>query len=162
MKMGRIFSALAILFMLPMGFVNAMPTAVPGTAVEYDSSIRKGDEFLGFWEEEKAGEGRLTVTVGENDWYGVEVSWRRNARQVDMWTMSAVPVGKGIMKYSDCSHYLLTFGDKYIEKEELLYENGTGTISFTGPKRIVWIDDQDHVADDSVFIPLRSPLGGGL
>ena len=56
----------------------------------------------------------------------------------------------------------MTYGDKYIEKEELLYQDGTGTISFTGTKRIVWIDDQDHVADDFVFIPLRSPLGGGL
>lgn len=162
MKTGKIFSALAVLFLLHMSIANAMPSTMPDTAVEYSASNRKGDEFLGFWEEEKAGEGRLTVTVGENDWYGVEVSWRRNARQVDMWTMSAVPVGKGVMKYSDCSHYLLTYGDKYIEKEELLYQNGTGTISFTGPKRIVWVDDQDHVADDFVFIPLRSPLGGGL
>lgn len=160
--MGRLLSTLAILFMLPVGFANAMPSAVPGPAVEYSSSVRAGDEFLGFWDEELVGIGRINITVGEDDWYGVEVSWRRSAYQVDMWTMSAVPVGKGVMKYTDCRHYLLTYGEKYIEKEELLYENGTGTLSFIGPKRILWIDDQDHVADDSVFIPIRSPLGGGL
>ena len=104
MKTGKIFSALAVLFLLHMSIADAMPSAMPDTAVEYSASNRKGDEFLGFWEEEKDGEGRLTVTVGENDWYGVEVSWRRNARQVDIWTMSAVPVGKGVMKYSDCRH----------------------------------------------------------
>ena len=76
--------------------------------------------------------------------------------------MSAYPAGEHMLRYKDCIHYLLTFNGTVVEREEILYENGTGTVVMEGLKRVRWFDDQDHKADDVLYIPLRSPLGGGL
>ncbi len=130
--------------------------------VDEDDSAYAADKFLGFWEEYIEGDVRLTITRAEKGWYGIEVSWRRNSHQVDMWTMTAKPTDDNTLQYEDGNHHLVTYGQKYIDKEELLYKNGTGRILMVGDKRIVWEDDQDHKADDILFVPLRSPLGGGL
>ena len=169
MKMKAVFAfarkivlAAAISAMLPTGFACAMPNSVQAAAVEDKASAFTADEFVGFWEEEAEGNFRFTVTHAEPGWYGIEVCYNRTPKLVDIWTMTAKPTGKHVMEYKDCRHYLLTYGPQYIDKEELLYENGTGTVHMVGPKRIVWKDHQDHVADSVFFIPLRSPLGGGL
>ncbi len=130
--------------------------------VDDDALYYTADEYLGFWEEYIEGDVRLTVTRGEKGWYGVEISWPRNSHQVDMFTMTAKPTDGNALQYEDGNHHLVTYGQKYIDKEELIYKNGTGRIYMVGDKRIVWEDDQDHKADDIVFVPLRSPLGGGL
>ena len=158
----KIVLAAAVSAMLPVGFACAASQTAQAPAIAYRQAENAADEFLGFWEEALEGEIRLTVTKAEKGWYGVEVSHRRNERQVDMWTMTAKPAGDHVMQYTDGNHILLTYGPQYIEKEEFLYRNGTGTIRMVGPKQVKWQDDQDHKADDVLFIPLRSPLGGGL
>ncbi len=120
------------------------------------------DEFIGFWEEDLKGEARFTVTPGDGAWYGIEASWPHGANQVEFWTMSAYPAEEHVLRYTDCIHYLLTFNGTVVEREEILYENGSGTVVMEGPKRLRWFDDQDHKADDVLYVPLRSPLGGGL
>ncbi len=154
--------AAAIIALLPAGFACAMPNAAPAAVVEYQASDPSPDAFIGFWEEESNDRVGLTITPAEKGWYGVEISWPRSKRQVDMWTMTARPVSGNVLQYTDCRHYLLTFGEQYIEKEELLYQDGTGNLRMVGVKRITWQDDQDHKADGAVFVPLTSPLGGGL
>ena len=154
--------AAAISVMLPAGFACAMPNAAQDAVVEYKASGYSADEFIGFWEKEDNTRIGLTITPAEKGWYGIEVCWPRNDRQVDMYTMTAKPAGDHVLQYSDCKHYLLTYGEKYIDKEELLYENGTGSLRMVGVKRITWQDDQEHKADGAVFVPLSSPLGGGL
>jgi hypothetical protein len=76
--------------------------------------------------------------------------------------MTARPVSKDTLEYADCRHYLLTYGDKYIESEEVLYQNGTGRVSLVGKDTLTWQDDQEHKGDGLLFVPLSSPLGGGL
>ena len=154
--------AATISAMLPIGYACAMPDTVQDAAIGFQTANYSPDEFIGFWEEEKEGDSRLTVTPAEKGWYGIEISWPRNKHQVDMWTMTAKPTGNHIMQYTDCKHYLLTFGQQYIEKEELLYQDGTGSVIMIDTKKVAWLDDQDHRADDTAFVPLKSPLGGGL
>ena len=158
----KIALAATISAMLPTGFACAMTTAARDAAVERKASNYSADEFIGFWEKEGNDRIGLTVTPAEKGWYGIEISWPRNNRQVDMYTMTAKPAGEHVLQYTDCRHYLLTFGEKYIEKEELLYQDGTGSLRMVGAKRIEWQDDQEHKADGDVFVPLSSPLGGGL
>ena len=158
----KIALATALSVMLPAGFACAMPDAAREAVVEYTASNYSADEFIGFWEKEGHDRIGLTITPAEKGWYGIEVSWPRNNRQVDMYTMTAKPAGNHVLQYSDCKHYLVTFGEKYIEKEELLYQDGTGSLRMVAAKRITWQDNQEHKADDAVFVPLSSPLGGGL
>ena len=49
-----------------------------------------------------------------------------------------------------------------IDKEEVLYKNGTGSITVNSAKEMTWRDDQDHVADNIVYVKMNRPLGGGL
>ena len=154
---GKLVLAAAIVAMVPTGFVWAAPETAQTAAV----ARKAADEFIGFWEEESNSRIGLTITPAEKGWYGIEISWPRNDRQVDMWTMTARPTGDHVLRYADCRHYLLTYGPQYLEKEELLYQDGTGSLRMAGAKRILWQDDQDRKADDAVFVPLTSPLGGG-
>ena len=158
----KLFFAAAIAAMLPAGAAYTAPNAVQDAAVESKTSDYSADEFIGFWEKEDNDRIGLTITPAEKGWYGIEISWPRDKHHVDMWTMTAKPAGKHVLEYTDCSHYLLTFGEKYIEKEELLYKDGTGSLRMVSTKRITWQDDQDHKADGTAFVPLTSPLGGGL
>ncbi len=161
MDLRKIFAVLAVVLMIPIGTASAMPGTVLDTSYEYKMSGETPEKFLGFWDEELVGKGRMNVTPGDGDWYGVEVSWARSAYQVDMWTMSVNIPDDGVFEYRDCIHYLLTYGVQYLEKEDILYENGTGRFIMNGG-RVTWIDDQDHVADNSVFVKSTSPNGGGL
>ena len=76
--------------------------------------------------------------------------------------MTGYPAGKDTMTYKDCIHYLLTYKDGMIDKEEILYKNGTGSITVNSAKEMTWRDDQDHVADNIVYVKMNRPLGGGL
>ena len=157
----KVFLAAAIAATLPAGNACAEPVVAQDAAAEAGTAAYAADEFIGFWEEGSNGRVGLTITPAQKGWYGIEVCWPRNGRQVDMWTMTAKPTGDHILQYTDCRHYLLTYGEQYLEKEELLYQDGTGKLLMAGAKRIVWQDDQDHKADEAVFVPLKSPLGGG-
>ena len=158
----KTFLAAAVAAMIPAGFACPMTEASQqAAAAESKMPGASADEFIGFWEEESNDRIGLTITPAEKGWYGIEVSWPRNDRQVDMWTMTARPAGSSVLEYTDCRHYLLTRGQQYWEKEELLYSDGTGKLLMADVKRIVWQDDQDHKADGAVFVPLTSPLGGG-
>lgn len=154
--------AAMIALVLPMGFACAMPEAVTEAAVAHEMSTSSPDVFVGWWGEKVAGRGRITVTHGENGWYGVEVCWSRSAYQVDMWTMSVVPMDNNIYQYTDCSHYLLTYNRDMLEREDVLYKDGTGRFFLDSDEEVRWQDDQDHVADHAVFVRLDMPNGGGL
>ena len=167
MDLKKLAMAAAIVFMIPAGFAFAMPSIAPETAVEfkaakYDYTKDAFFSWCGWWGEKAADRAMITVTTGEEGWYGLEISWRRSASQVDMWTMTGYPAGKDTMTYKDCIHYLLTYKDGLIDKEEILYKNGTGSITVNSAKEMTWRDDQDHVADNIVYVKMNRPLGGGL
>ena len=154
--------AVAVAAMITTGGAYAMPFTPGDVAVEHQASKVSADEFIGFWEKEDNDRIGLTITPEGKGCYGIEISWPRNSRQVDMYTMSARPAGDHVLQYTNCKHYLVTFSGTYVEDEELLYKDGTGTLRMVSAKRITWQDDQEHKADGAAFVPLSSPLGGGL
>ena len=167
MDFRKTVMAAVILFLIPAGLAFAMPNVVPETAVElkaekYDYTKDAFISWCGWWGEKGTDRSMITITTGEKGWYGVEIYLTRNATQVDMWTMSAVPAGKNVMEYKDCTHYLLTYKDERIDREDILYKNGTGTISVNSNGKMTWRDNQDHIADKIVYEKLNRPQGGGL
>lgn len=164
MNIKKWLAGAAILCAVPVSFAWAVPQAqaVPPTGTERRLAEYTPDHFIGFWEDDATGESRLTVTPGEKGWYGVEISWQRSRNQSELWTMSAVPAEGYVLEYRDCIHYRLTFNGTVVEREEILYEEGTGRICLIGDRKILWEDDQDHTGAGSVYVPLKSPLGGGL
>ncbi len=180
MSLKRIVLAAIIMLMIPVQLAWAMSTLIqnntpwpqdstPRPAVElkkeYDPDKDPFLPWYGWWGEKTANRGRITVTVGEDGWYGFEISWPRNKLQTDMWMLTAVPINKNTMQYKDCQHYLLTFNaanPNIIDREETIHLNGTGTISMNSANEMIWLDDQDHRAADCVFVKLNLADGGGL
>ena len=159
---GRLLVALSLLVAAQFGAACALHEGGQVASAKGILSQERINEFCGFWEDSGTKVVRINVTTAEEGWFGLEVSWRRNSHQVDIWTMTARPVSKDTLEYADCRHYLLTYGDKYIESEEVLYQNGTGRVSLVGKDTLTWQDDQEHKGDGLLFVPLSSPLGGGL
>lgn len=168
MMLKRLVMVAALVFMIPAGLAFAMSGFESGSPVELKAYYVKEDPFLGWygwWGEKAASRGRISVTQGENGWYGFEISWRRNASQTDMWMLTAKPISKDTMQYKDCQHYLLTFNAtnrNVIDREETIHLNGTGTITVNRANEMIWHDDQDRRAADCVFVKLNLPDGGGL
>ena len=168
MMLKRLVMVAALVFMIPAGLAFAMPGFESGSSVELKAYNVKEDPFLGWygwWGEKAASRGRISVTQGENGWYGFEITWPRNASQTDMWMLTAKPISKDTMQYKDCQHYLLTFNAtnrNVIDREETIHLNGTGTITVNSANEMIWRDDQDRRAADCVFVKLNLPDGGGL
>lgn len=178
MDVKKIVAVAAIAYMIPTGIIYAMPNVMPQTTfIDRATAVARGEamelkaaeipvkelaRWCGWWGEKSADRSRLTITKGEPGWYGVEISWPRNATQIDMWTMSAIPVDSNTLQFKDCSHYLLTYKGKTIDKEELLYENGTGSLTMNSAGEIIWRDDQEHKGDTVSYVKLNLPDGGGL
>lgn len=168
MLLKRLVMVAALVFIIPAGLTFAMPGFESESSVELKAYNVKEDPFLGWygwWGEKAASRGRISVTQGENGWYGFEITWPRNASQTDMWMLTAKPISKDTMQYKDCQHYLLTFNAtnrNIIDREETIHLNGTGTITVNRANEMIWRDDQDRRAADCVFVKLNLPDGGGL
>ena len=79
--LGALLMVAALVFMIPAGLAFAMPGFESGSSVELKAYNVKEDPFLGWygwWGEKAASRGRISVTRGENGWYGFEITWPRN------------------------------------------------------------------------------------
>ena len=83
------------------------------------------------------------------------VTWGSSAAESTVWVMEGTFDGDTLtMTYDKCTKTNLVLkenGDA--ESEEVVYEDGTGTIVFTdgNPLTLVWNDEKEHAADDMVF-----------
>ena len=173
MNLKKIFLAAAIVFMIPAQFACAMSSVLPDNAPETVVELKKKmpdfskdpfKEWYGWWGEKEADRAMITVTRGENGWYGFEISWPRSKSQTDMWMLTAVPISKDTMQYKDCMHFLVTFNasnPNVVDREETVNLNGTGTITVNSANEMIWRDDQDRRAENCIFVKMDRPLGGG-
>lgn len=108
--------------------------------------------FIGIY-----GCGRATMTVEADGMDGarINVHWASSAFEHGEWNMSGkFDMDTLTVEYADCVKKDVVYKDEgVIESETIEYENGTGSITFknANPLAIIWKDDQEHVADDSVF-----------
>lgn len=83
------------------------------------------------------------------------VTWSGSAATHAEWTMSGkLDTDKLTVDYTDCVKKEVTFNeDGSIASEDVIYENGTGTIRFSADEyALTWDDAKEHVADDMVFV----------
>ena len=131
--------------------------AVPACAAETDSTAMEETQnpvmnFVGSY-----GYSRANMDIecdGENN-ARVFVTWGASAWERGEWEMSGPFDPETLtVSYDNCIKKMVAFNDDGdIDSEEVVYENGTGSISFIdedGPA-LTWTDDQENIAEDAVF-----------
>lgn len=97
----------------------------------------------------------MKVEADGMDGARISVTWGASAFESGEWKMSGkFDVDTLTVEYADCVKKDVVYKDEgEIESETVEYENGTGRITFRegDPLALVWEDDMEHIADDSVF-----------
>lgn len=101
---------------------------------------------------------RCTIEIapaGTPGWAEATINWRTSAAEVSSWTMSGPFDPKTLtIAYDNCVKTDYVYGeDDKIQSEEVVYENGTGRITFdeTVGLLLTWEDDQENIAAETVF-----------
>jgi hypothetical protein len=118
-----------------------------GSAAESDGKASE-DPYAGTYIEKTANRGVMTVEKDDaSDLYMVSVEWPSSAAEVSEWTFSGQVDADGTMEYFNCLKVTTKDGGDPTQE----YASGVGSLHF-GDEGITWDDDQDHVADETVFI----------
>lgn len=131
----------------------AAPAFAGETAVEAEESGQNPVmNFVGHYGSYRA---NMFVECEGEDEAKITVSWAGSAAELGQWEMSgALDTDTLTVAYDDCKKTDLVFNeDGEVEQETVEYENGTGRIIFhdDGELTLTWEDDQEHIADGSVF-----------
>ena len=115
------------------------------------------DDMIGTWAEKIAGRGNIEIEKSNTDGeYNINVSWSQNAWQMATWTMIGKATGKGAeLVYDNCKLSIISFTEAGEESEEVKYENGKGSFDLLGTYEIVWDDQQENVAENTVFVKAK-------
>ena len=84
------------------------------------------------------------------------VTWAGSAAESGVWTMSGESEETDaaiVVKYTDCYHNNIEFDENgTVVKDEKVYENGTGTMTFDKTtNKLTWKDDKEDIAKDMEF-----------
>lgn len=110
------------------------------------------DDFVGLWYEKIAGRGSIEISKGETEGtYKVLVNWGSSAFETSAWTMTAYGTG-AILRYEDGERINITFASDDSSTETVAYKNGKGSFTLLSTYELVWDDETEHVADDTVFV----------
>lgn len=100
------------------------------------------------------GENRATIDVsaeGDAD-AKIHVTWGSSAWQTAEWDMSGTFDEKTLtVTYDNCVKKVITFEDETSATEEVAYENGKGSFTFSEDGTLTWDDQEEHIADGTVF-----------
>lgn len=96
----------------------------------------------------------MTIEAQGTDEAKINVTWGSSAFEHAEWNM----VGKfdtatNTVNYTNCEKKVVTYKDEgVIEKEEVEYTDGTGSIKVNDDYSLEWTDDKEHIADGSKFV----------
>ena len=97
---------------------------------------------------------QMLVECKGADSAAVTVMWPSGNGEVSCWTMTGkLDTETLTVEYTDGVHKTLVYGeDGKIASETGIYENGKGSLRFQADSNtVIWIDEQDHTADELVF-----------
>lgn len=108
------------------------------------------EEMAGTWTQKYDGSG--TVEISESGGrYAVLIRMDKENGEAETWSMTAVPADGNTLRYKDCIHAVWSAGDVSAPAMDILYENGTGTITVLSTFELMWQDDVDNAGENIVF-----------
>lgn len=97
----------------------------------------------------------LVEATDQADGVKFTVTWGSSAAEHSEWVMTGkFDAEKLTVAYEDCTRTDIVFKeDGTVDSETVVYENGTGTITFSDADglTLTWDDAMEHMADDMVF-----------
>lgn len=101
---------------------------------------------------------RASIEVGATDQIDgvkITVTWGSSASEHSEWVMTGrFDTETLTVAYADCVRTDYVFKeDGSVDTETVVYENGTGTITFSDEDglTLTWDDEMEHMADDMIF-----------
>ncbi|MBO6114563.1 MAG: hypothetical protein J6P57_05855 [Lachnospiraceae bacterium] len=127
-------------------------------ASEKKEEVAVTNTFEGTYHETLAGRGTINIKKDTDTNYTVEISWAGSAAEMSDWVCHPT-LQDGKLIYDDCVQTYTIFDengnpttdDEGVATPVIVYEGGKGSFSFNNDGNLVWDDQTEHVADDSVF-----------
>lgn len=121
---------------------------------EWLTFIKEGaessDTYAGTWAEKSAE--RIVLQIDPTDeegWYDIEITWREDLPQKDVYDMRAHLQDDGSLYYDNCRYVIRTFeGDDFTD--DVQYESGSGLLNYDADaQELYWtdyeVDKQENV-----------------
>ena len=123
--------------------------------LEFTKSVAAGSNYEGNWREKSAE--RVVADISKNSatgLYDVEITWREDLPQKDVYTMSAEYKDDGTLYYENGVHVIRTFEKDGSYSDDVQYENGTGVFKLDiDSNEISWTDNNEKSEENvQVFI----------
>ena len=158
MKKTVVSFLLIMALALSLAGCGAAPAAAPqsGEAAEAPSE-QDGQNpimnFVGIYARDRA-----SIEVGATDQIDgvkITVTWGSSAWEHSEWVMTGrFDTETLTVAYDDCVRTDYVFKeDGSVDTETVVYEDGTGTITFSDEDglTLTWDDEMEHIADDMIF-----------
>ncbi|MEE3449869.1 MAG: hypothetical protein VZR27_04085 [Acutalibacteraceae bacterium] len=116
-------------------------------------NVTEISEYVGTYSE---GKGVLTFDVDSSLNCYFKVTWPLGDAETREWTFSANFDDVDSFYYDDCTKTITTYDENGEQTTETDYLNGSGHVTVSqnedGNYIFIWYDNQEHIADGSVFI----------
>ena len=134
------------------GTITVTKKANPNATVTTDASGDGQNPVMNFVGTYASGRCSILVEPDGDENAKFTVMWGSSAAETTEWTMSGKLNTETLtVDYTDCVKKNLVFNqDGNVETEDVVYENGTGTITFDG-STLIWVDNEENAAEDMVF-----------
>lgn len=156
------FFSLLLVLMLTLSF-SACGNGGGGEAEPEEDGQNPAMNFVGDYVNNRA-----SIFIGAEGADGINatVTWASSAAENSSWTMSGTFDSENLQfEYDDCVKMNYVYGtDGEIDDQTEVYSGGHGIIKFTDGDELslTWQDDEEHIADGTVFVYNDSiPSNGG-
>ncbi len=106
--------------------------------------------FVGVWAEKTSERVVLKIAeASEAGKYDIDITWREELPQKDLYKMTAGEDENGKLVYSDCK-YCVRHYDNGNFSDTFEYHDGTGYFSLTSGGELIWHDEKKN--EDTTFI----------
>ena len=109
--------------------------------------------WIGDYRCEKAQRARAHVVCSGSDSALITITWSGSVSEYAEWVIEGVlDLETLTIRYTDCiKEYITVDSNGEVVKEDVVYDNGTGTIVFDEGLSFTWHEDQSETGDELVF-----------
>ena len=114
--------------------------------------------LVGMYEDETSQRAVMVVECSGEIEADVQILWSSDAAECTTWTFTGQYFAEaGEIYYNNCVKAVSTFDENGNETEEILYEDGTGTLTIGEDNTILWKDDKEDAGVDCRFVFCAAP-----